>query len=85
MAETWESLFSKRAIKEEHSRQFVDECLKYKAALDAKNMPVIFDLKHLSNLIGWGTNGLHYVLYSKDEHYTTYQKERKMIMNIHEK
>jgi len=77
MAETWESLFSKRAIKEEHSQQFVDECLKYKAALDAKNMPVIFDLKHLSNLIGWGTNGLHYVLYSKDEHYTTYQIRKK--------
>lgn len=77
MEETWESLFSKRALEEGHSQQFVDECLKYKAALDAKNMPVIFDLKHLSNLIGWDTNGLHYVLYCKDEHYTTYQIRKK--------
>ena len=77
MKETWESLFSKRALEEGHSQQFVDECLKYKAALDAKNMPVIFDVRHLSNLIGWTVNGLHYVLYYKDEHYKTYEIRKK--------
>ena len=77
MAETWESLFTKQAIAEGHSQTFVDECLKYRTELSAKNMPVIYDMKHLANLIGWSVNGLKYVLYFIDEHYTTYEIRKK--------
>ena len=77
MAETWESLFKKQAQAEGHSHPFIEECLKYRTELSAKNMPVIYDIKHLATLIGWSVNGLNYVLCFIDEHYTTYEIRKK--------
>lgn len=77
MAETWESLFKKQAQAEGHSQPFIEECLKYRTELSAKNMPVIYDIKHLATLIGWSVNGLNYVLCFIDEHYTTYEIRKK--------
>lgn len=81
MAETWESLFIKQAKKEGHSQQYIDECLRYKAALNALNMPVIFDVKHLASLIGWSSSGLHHLLNNINDNYETYDIRKKSNQN----
>ena len=77
MAETWESLFIKQANREGHSQPYIDECLRYKSALDARNMPIIFDVGHLACHIGWSENGLYYLLSHIDANYETYGIRKK--------
>lgn len=46
MEQTWESLFSEQAEIEEHSQQYISECLAYAGVLHSHNVPVIFDKWH---------------------------------------
>ena len=46
MEQTWESLFSEQAKIEEHSQQYISECLAYAGILQSHNVPVIFDKWH---------------------------------------
>lgn len=77
MAETWESLFKKRAIKEGHGQDYIDECFAYKRTLDANNMPLIFNVEHLAIHIGWTYNGLEHLLKTIEENYCFYEIKKK--------
>ena len=77
MTETWESLLKKRAIKEGHGQNYIDECLLYKHTLDANNMPLVFNVEHLAIQIGWTYNGLEHLLKTIDDNYSIYEIRKK--------
>lgn len=51
MTTCWESLFRTEALHLKHSEDFIKECLDYSSVLRQNNLPVIFDLTHLSILL----------------------------------
>lgn len=48
----YEKLFSEAAIKKGKDSEYIKSCLSYAKELYAKNVPVIYDIKHLSLLVG---------------------------------
>ena len=77
MAETWESRFTRLARSKKHSEEFISECIRYKEQLNARNMPVIFDVGHLAVYLGRTKNGLFYLLHTIDSNYTEYRIRKK--------
>lgn len=53
------------------NQEYIDECLSYASRLLDNNMPVIFDFKHLSLLLGLEATELTYYLYVDDESFYT--------------
>ena len=45
---SWESLFIDEARSEGHSEEYIKTCLEYASALRSKNLPIIFDIRHLA-------------------------------------
>lgn len=70
-------LFKKQAIKSGHSAKFVKEALKYIDKLNAKDLPVIFSLMHLSILVGIELSELERIIDRRHYFYSHYLIKKK--------
>lgn len=78
MTDTWESLFKERATEEQHSEEYVAECVDYAGKLHQKNLPVIFDFVHLAMYLGHNPEVLKGVLANIESHYKEYKIRKKV-------
>ena len=67
MEETWESRFINTAKAQGHSEAFIAECLGYAHNLISHNMPVIFDVPHLSILLGIEVGQIYAIIINIDD------------------
>lgn len=69
------------------NQEYIEECLSYASRIIDNNLPVIFDFKHLSLLLGLEATELTYYLYVEDDlFYTRFEipkkNGKKRIINV---
>ena len=77
MTETWESLFKEQALEEQHSDEYIAQCLEYAGKLDERNMPVIFDFLHLASYLKCLAKQLQGIVANVESHYQEYVIKKK--------
>ena len=77
MIGTWESLFKERAAEEQHSDEYVVQCLEYARNLHERNLPVIFDFVHLAYYLGLYSERLRGIVANVESHYQPYEIKKK--------
>ena len=60
-----------------HSEAFIAECLGYAHNLISHNMPVIFDVPHLSILLGIEVGQIYAIIINIDDNYKKYSIRKK--------
>lgn len=78
MEETWESRFINTAKAQGHSEAFITECLEYAHNLMNHNMPVIFDVPHLSILLGTEVEQIYAIIININNNYNKYSIRKKI-------
>lgn len=77
MEETWESLFKKQAVKKKHSDEYINECMQYAFHLHEKNLPVIFDINHLSEYWNLDIGLIKSIIECPPRYYAEYDIRKK--------
>lgn len=77
MIETWESLFKECAKENNHSDDYLKECIVYAENLHQRMLPVIFDIVHLSIYFKSSVEILKMMIANLETHYTEYRIRKK--------
>lgn len=73
MLRLWDAYYRSRGVES----AFAEQCLDYAKPLLKKDLPVIFDFKHLCLLLGMRADYLQSVVYSSNSHYRTFAIRKK--------
>lgn len=66
-----------KLIDKGYSNEYIELCLSYASGLQSRNLPVIFDIKHLSKLMGVRYSVLFYYITKSDEFYKEFTIPKK--------
>ena len=69
--------FSRCARKDGHSDEFILQTQEYIDNLETRQMPVIFSLKHFSEIIGISYSQLEDIIFFREKYYGLFKLERK--------
>lgn len=69
----YQKSFKIKAKKRNYPDEFIISCLEYAKRLYDKNLPIIFDVEHLSKLVGYKSSYLYYVTNKTKKHYRTFR------------
>lgn len=71
--EIWKAFYQSKGLEQ----AFITECLNYARVLLKQDLPVIFDLNHLSVLLALDKDYLYSTIYGSAAHYRTFQIPKK--------
>lgn len=69
--------FTEAAKDSGFDKEYIERCLSYASCLAERDLPVIYSLEHLSQLVGIDTNYLHSVAYLQERYYRDFNIQKK--------
>lgn len=73
----YQKRFKISAKKKGYPDEFIQECLLYAKKLNEHNCPIIYDVEHLSRLLGYKSNYLYFITNRKEKCYRKYKILKK--------